>query len=310
MIQYEYENRCPSFDSPRCTRVAQDKFTSMKIGAHVSAAGGIWNAPANAAKIGCETFQVFTRSPQGGPAPKLTEEVVDKFKAEMRKHKFTDFVIHTPYYINFASTTPRIRYGSISVVRDELERGTLLDATYVITHLGSTKDAGPKLGFHKTWRSIQRILDGYRGTTGLLLEITAGAGDLVGDTFEELAGLIKETESDDKFKGQVNICLDTCHMFAAGYDLRTKQNVDDAFDQFDEIVGLERLKWFHMNDSKGGLNDHKDRHEHIGQGQIGLEGFRAIVQHPRLRHVNAVVETPPDGKKLTDDIATLKKLRA
>lgn len=280
----------------------------MNIGAHVSAAGGIFNAPLNAAKIGGEVFQVFTRSPQGGPAPKLTDDVVAKFKSEVKKYKLGEFVIHTPYYINFASTTPRIRYGSISVVREELERGTLLGASYVVTHLGSTKDAGPKVGFHKTWRSIQRILDGYEGTTGLLLEISAGAGDLVGGSFEQLRDLIKNAESNVKFKNMVNVCIDTCHAFAAGYDLRTKADVGVFVKQFDSVVGLKRLKLLHGNDSKFGLGDHRDRHEHIGKGMIGLEGFRAIVNHPKLKKLSIVLETPWDGE-YADDITTLKKLR-
>ncbi len=280
----------------------------MKIGAHVSAAGGIFNAPANAAKIGCEVFQAFTRSPQGGPAPALTEEVVAKFKAEKKKYRLGEFVIHTPYYINFASTTPRIRYGSISIVREELERGTLLGALYVVTHLGSTKDAGPTVGFHKTWRSIQRILEGYKGTTGLLLEISAGAGDLVGGSFEQLRDLIKNAEGDPKFRNTVNVCIDTCHAFAAGYDLRTKADVGAMVDRFDSIVGMKRLKLLHGNDSKFGLGDHRDRHEHIGMGMIGLEGFRAIVNHPKLKKLGMVIETPWDGK-YADDIRVLKKMR-
>ncbi len=280
----------------------------MKIGAHVSAAGGIFNAPGNAAKIGCEVFQVFSRSPQGGPAPKLTDEIVKQFKAEKLKYKLGDFVIHTPYYINFASTTPRIRYGSISVVHEELERGTLLGASYVVTHLGSTKDAGQKVGFHKTWRSIQRILGGYRGSCGLLLEISAGAGDLVGGSFEQIRDLIKNAESNVKFKNMVNVCIDTCHAFAAGYDLRTKADIEAMVKKFDAIVGLKRLKLLHGNDSKFGLGDHRDRHEHIGMGHIGLEGFRAITNHPKLKKLNMIIETPWDGKYV-DDIKTLKKLR-
>lgn len=280
----------------------------MNIGAHVSAAGGIFHAPANAAKIGCETFQVFSRSPQGGPAPKLTGDVVGKFKAEMKRLKFTDFTIHTPYYINFASTTPRIRYGSISVVHDELERGTLLGASYVVTHLGSTKEAGPKIGFHKTWRSIQRILDGYTGTAQLLLEGSAGAGDLVGGTFEQLADLLKNIEREAKYKNKVNICLDACHVFAAGYDLRTPADVVATLKKFDEIVGLPRLKLLHVNDSKFDLGDHRDRHEHIGLGKIGLAGFRTLMTHPKLRNIDVIIETPWDGK-YADDLKTLKKLR-
>lgn len=280
----------------------------MKIGAHVSAAGGIFNAPDNAAKLGCEVFQIFSRSPQGGPAPKLTNDIVGKFKAGVKAKKLSQVVIHTPYYINFASTTPRIRYGSISIVREELERGSLIGAEYVVTHLGSTKDAGPKVGFHKTWRSIQRILDGYKGTCTLLMEMSAGAGDLVGGSFEQLAELLKNIESDIKYKGKVHVCIDTCHAFAAGYDLRTKSDVDATFKKFDQVVGLKRLKLFHANDSMFGLGDHRDRHEHIGKGKIGLEGFRTIVNHPKLKHLNMILETPWDGL-LKKDVETLKKLR-
>ncbi len=280
----------------------------MKIGAHVSAAGGIFNAPANAAKLGCETFQVFSRSPQGGPAPKLTTEVVAQFKSEMKRLKFSEFVIHAPYYINYASTTPRIRYGSISVIRDELERGTLLGASYVVTHLGSTKDAGPKLGFHKTWRGIQRVLDGYKGTTQLLLEGSAGAGDQVGGTFEQLGELLKKIEGAAKYKNKVNICLDACHVFAAGYDLRTPAEVNATLKKFDQVVGLKRLKLLHGNDSKFGLGDHRDRHEHIGQGEIGLAGFTTLMRHPKLTSIDVIIETPWD-QTYSQDIKILKKLR-
>lgn len=280
----------------------------MRIGAHVSAAGGIWNAPANAKKLGCEVFQVFSRPPQGGPAPKLTKESVVKFKSEMRAAKQAAFAIHTPYYINFASTTPRIRYGSIKVVREELERGSILGASFVMTHLGSSKDAGKEVGLHKTWRALQRILDGYKGTTQLLLEISAGAGSLVGGTFEELAFLIQNAEKGKPYKGKIGICWDTCHLFASGYDLRTPVAVDTTLKKFAKVVGMDRLKLCHANDSKFWLNDHRDRHEHIGLGQIGLAGFKAILQHPKLQKVDMILETPFDDKRV-NDIATLKRLR-
>lgn len=279
----------------------------MKLGAHVSIAGGIWNAPDNAAKLGCEVFQIFSRSPRGGPAPSLTPAVLQQFSKALRRHGLAEFVIHTPYYINFASTKPPIRYGSINVVREELERGTKLGAAYVITHLGSTKEAGPAVGFHKAWRSIQRVLGGYTGTTGLLLEISAGAGDLLGGTLEQLAALIKAAEGQPELKRRVNVCLDTCHAFAAGYDLRTPAAVTAFLKKFDRIIGLGRLRYLHGNDSKFGLGEHRDRHEHIGQGQIGEAGFRAIVNHPLLRKINLVLETEPEG--VAADLKTLKQLR-
>lgn len=279
----------------------------MKFGFHVSIAGSIAEAPVRAHDLSCECFQIFSRSPRGGPAPKLTKEIIGDYRSRSKEWGF-ESVIHTPYYINFASTTPRIRYGSISVVREELERGTQLGVSYVVTHLGSAKDTGRKVGVHKTWRAIQRLLEGYRGTTGLLLEINAGAGELVGNSFEELAEIIKNAESKKEFKGKVNICLDTCHLYAAGYDISTKAGVQKVIKDFDRIVGLNRLKLFHGNDSMFGLGEHRDRHEHIGIGKIGLEGFKTIINHPKLRKVNMILETPQDGKHI-NDLKTLKKLR-
>lgn len=279
----------------------------MLFGSHISAAGGPQNAPERAAEVGCEVFQFFSRPPQGGPGIKLTPTIVKEFKDNCKKYKQAESYIHTPYYINFASIVPRIRFSSIAVVREELERGSLLGVKYIMTHLGSTKQAGKELGFHKTWRAIQRILDGYKGSCQLLLEISSGAGDLVGSTFEELGELIKNVESNKKYKNKIGICLDTCHMYAAGYDIRTKSGVDKVFKEFDKKVGLGRLKLIHCNDSLGALGDNKDRHEHLGRGQIGLEGFKAIVNHPKLKDINLILETPKDSPK--DDIRNLGILR-
>lgn len=279
----------------------------MLFGSHISAAGGVQNAPERAAVVGCEVFQFFSRPPQGGPGAKLTPVVVQLFKDNCKKFKQAESYIHAPYYINFASTVPRIRYGSIAVIREELERGTVLGVKYLMTHLGSTKQAGPKLGFQKTWRAIQRILDGYKGDCQLLLEGSSGAGDLVGGTFEELGELIKNIESSAKYKGKVGVCLDSCHMFAADYDLRTPKAVKKTLDEFGKKVGFKYLKLMHCNDSVGNLGDKKDRHEHLGQGQIGLAGFKALVQDKRLKNVNFILETPKDSPQ--DDLRNLDILK-
>ncbi|MFH1866672.1 MAG: deoxyribonuclease IV [Patescibacteria group bacterium] len=282
----------------------------MLFGTHISAAGGVDKVPERAASVGCEVFQFFSRPPQGGPGVKLTPEIIQQFKDNCKKNKQLESYIHTPYYINFASTIPRIRYGSISVVREELEKGTLLGCKYVMTHLGSTKLAGPKLGFHKTWRAIQRILDGYKGSCQLLLEISSGAGDLVGSTFEEIAEIIERVEKTKGLKNKVGVCFDTCHAFASGYDLRDKIAVKKTFNKFDTIIGLERLKMSHCNDSMFGLGEHKDRHEHLGKGKIGLEGFKALIKDPRLKKINFVLETPDDEKgNDKSNLKILKKFR-
>lgn len=280
---------------------------AMLFGSHISAAGGVEKAPERAAAAGCEVFQFFSRPPQGGPPSKLTPVAIKAFKDNCKQFGQAESYIHTPYYINYASTTPRIRYGSIAVVREELERGSLLGCKYVMTHLGSTKAAGPKLGFHKVWRAIQRILDGYKGSCQLLLEGSSGAGDLVGSTFEELRDLVKNVESLPKYRGKVGVCLDTCHMFAAGYDLRTPAAVKKTLNDFGKIVGFKYLKLIHCNDSSGELGGKRDRHEHLGKGKIGLGGFEALVRDKRLKNVNFVLETPKDTPQ--DDPRNLKILK-
>lgn len=279
----------------------------MRIGSHVSIAGGIWNAPANAAKVGCEVFQVFSRSPHGGPVKPITPDVISQFNAAMKKHKLDTFYIHTPYFINFASAKNNIRYGSISVVRQELERGDLLGCKAVMTHLGSFGELTDKEGLEIVAKSISKILDGYDGSTQLLLEISAGAGRVVGDTFEEIAAIL---ENKLLTKYNIGVCFDTCHAFASGYDLRTKKDVDATLKQFDKVIGLEKLIMIHTNDSMAELGKHLDRHQHIGDGHIGLEGFRALVNHKTLSKLDWILETPKDNPK--DDprnIATLRKLK-
>lgn len=292
----------------------------MLIGAHVSIFNGVFNAPNNAAKIGGEVFQMFTRSPQGGPALELTDSIIKKFKAELKKYKLSEFYIHTPYYINLASSNNRIRYGSIGVIRDDLERGSKLGANYLMTHLGSSTDLGPKKAMEKVVEGIQEILDGYQGTTQFLIEMSAGAGNIIGDTFEEIQTILEATSDMRPTSAKasagmratsnapsIGVCFDTCHAFASGYDLRNTKAIKKTFDQFDKIIGLENLKLIHANDSKADLGSHIDRHEHIGQGKIGLEGFKAICSEPRLRDINLIIEIPRGKDK--ENINILKRLR-
>jgi deoxyribonuclease IV len=278
----------------------------MRIGSHVSIAGGIEKAPGNAAKVGAEVFQVFSRSPHGGPVKPITAEVVKSFQAEMKRNKLDTFYIHTPYFINFASSKNNIRYGSISVVRQELERGSLLGCRGVMTHLGSFGELTDKEGLEIVSKSISKIMEGYKGSTQLLLEISAGAGRVVGDTFEEIAAIL---ENKLVSKYNVGVCFDTCHAFASGYDLRTKDGVDKTMKQFDKVIGLEKLIMIHANDSMAELGKHLDRHQHIGDGHIGIEGFKALVNHKTLGKLDWILETPKDDPKFDPkNIAILKKL--
>ncbi|MBM3204358.1 deoxyribonuclease IV [Candidatus Uhrbacteria bacterium] len=274
----------------------------MFFGAHVSVAGGVQNAPLNAAKIGCEVFQFFSRSPQGGPAPKLTSENVEAFLKSCKELDMREWVIHTPYYINFASGEERTRKNSVRIVREELERGTTLNAKYVMFHPGSAKDVGKDKARKFVIDGIKHIYDKYSGACELLIEISAGAGMVIGDTFEEIAELIEGVGHP-----KLGVCFDTQHAFASGYDLRTKEAVEETFKKFDKIIGLKKLKMSHCNDSKVELAGHRDRHEHLGEGHIGLKGFDAIVNHPKLKHMNLYLETEHD--KVVEDLKKLKKMR-
>ena len=276
----------------------------MKFGAHVSIAGGIQNAPLNAAKIGCEVFQMFSRSPQGGPAPVLTSAIVKEFRLNCEEHHLSQWVIHSPYYINFASGDERIRKSSIRVIREELDRGTLIDAAYVMFHPGSARDVGEKEAMKYCIDGIRKVYDGYNGTTKLLIEMSAGAGMVIGDTFEELAELLAGVD-----QPELGICFDTAHAFASGYDLRTKKAVEQTFETFDQLIGLSRLKMSHCNDSKIELGGHKDRHEHLGDGYIGLKGFEAIVKYAKFNaDFTLILETEPEG--VAKDLQLLQKLRS
>jgi deoxyribonuclease-4 len=278
--------------------------TISKIGAHVSIAGGIDKAPARAAELGCETFQCFTRSPQGGPAPALTPEIIASFKSEMSAYGFDRFHIHTPYFLNFASLKEHLRKFSGEVLRGELDHGSLLGAKYVMTHLGSYAGQTLEEGMAKVVETVKSSLVNYSGATELLLEISAGSGNIIGAKFEEIGELVKHFE---KLKGFGGICFDTCHAFASGYDFRSKESAKSILAEFDKHIGLSWLKLTHVNDSMFDLAGKKDRHEHIGKGFIGKEGMAVILNTPEFSKIDWIVETPDDNRQ--NDIEILKKIR-
>ncbi len=276
----------------------------MLFGAHVSVAGGVQNAPINAADIGCEVFQIFTRSPQGGNVPELNDRNVKEFLENCKKYKQKEWYVHTPFFINFASANPRIKHASISVVREELERASLLKAKYLMTHLGSYKDLGKEKGLLQVVDSLDKMLTGYKGETKFLIEISAGSGEIIGDTFEEIAEIIHHPKL-KKYK--IGVCFDTQHAFASGYDLKNEIAVKKTFEQFDKVIGLENLKLSHCNDSLTELGSHKDRHAHIGQGLIGKNGFEAIIKNKKLKDINFILETEYD--LVVEDLKLLKIIR-
>ena len=274
----------------------------MKFGTHVSIAGGLENAPKRAFELGCECFQLFTRSPRGGKPSRLDDEVLNKFLTECRQYGLTDYYVHTPYFINLASKDNKVRNNSIGLIREDLERSSLLKASYVMTHLGSSKGMARSESINRVAESVLKILDGYNGMSKLLLENSAGQGDTIGEKFEELAQILDMVND-----SELGICLDTAHMFGAGYDLRSEKSLNESLQQAEKTFGIDRLKLIHGNDSKVGLGEKKDRHELIGKGKIGVEGFKAVINDDRLNKMNLIVENPPD--KVAADIELLKNLR-
>lgn len=273
----------------------------MDIGCHVSIANGIQNAPQRAFTLGCEVMQIFTRSPQGGPAPALTKNISAEFQLQRKKYKLKEVYIHAPYYINLASGSSRIRYGSIKVIREELERGCWLKAKYVMTHLGTAKDLGKKESLKKVTEMLKKSLTGYKGKTKLLLENSAGAGAIIGDSLKELGEIIQGVKSFHL----AGICLDTQHSFASGYNWN---DFSEAMKKISQEIDLSLIKLMHVNDSQSEWGSRKDRHEHIGQGKISLESFEKIVAWAEKNKIDLLLET--QWPEVREDIRLLKELRA
>ncbi|MEI7425662.1 MAG: deoxyribonuclease IV [Candidatus Moraniibacteriota bacterium] len=272
----------------------------MYIGAHISIAGGIINAPERASDLGCEIMQIFTRSPRGGKAPELTPEICEQFKALTLKFKIKATYIHTPYYINFASLDNKIRYNSTNIVRDELERGSLVGAKYIMTHLGSAKGMTHDEAIQIVIKMLQKTLLNYTGETKLLLENSAGAGEIIGSSLADLKTILDGVNN----KALAGICLDTQHSFASGYDWT---NFEKTLSRIDKELNLKNIKLFHANDSKTELNSRKDRHEHIGKGQIGQKAFQNIVNFAKKNNLDMILET--EYAEMEKDLAILKSFR-
>jgi len=285
-----------------------------RIGVHVSIAGGIDKAPERAAQEQCEVFQCFTRSPQGGKAPELTPELVAQFKENMRTFNIQDFYIHAPYYINFGSTNPATYHSSVRVIREELERGSILGAKYVMAHIGSHTGWELEPSLAQASKGIAKVLEGYTGSTQFLIEISAGAGNVLGDTFEEIAEMLRQIgistgpNAQSSIAGFGGICFDTCHAFASGYDYRSPEKTKQILEQFDQTIGLNYLKLTHVNDSKGDLGDHKDRHEHVGKGFVGQDGLASLLQSNAFRSIDWLLET--ENEERFEDVVKLKQIRA
>ena len=276
-----------------------------RLGAHVSAAGGADNAPGRAAEIGCDCLQLFTKQPSRWAEPVLDDATADAFGREREAHGIRTAVAHDSYLINLASPDPALWKRSLQSFERELRRSTRLDLDFVVTHPGNATDGDLETGVERNAEGLTRALDAVAGPTMVLLELTAGAGTSIGATFENLAGILARLPG--SVAPRAGVCVDTCHAFAAGYDLA--RDWDGVWARFDDVIGLGRLRLFHVNDSKHPLGSRKDRHEHLGQGTLGVEPFRRLMNDPRFAEVPKLLETPKEDDPMTFDVMNLDFLR-
>ncbi len=274
----------------------------MKVGLHLSIAGGVDQAVDRALLFGCDTFQIFTRNPRQWRARALTVDETRAFVEKVQTHGLTPVFSHMPYLPNLASPRDEVYAKSVAALTLELERGSRLAIPYLVTHLGSHLGAGVPAGTRRIVDAIDRALSATDGRVMLLLENSAGTRHSMGSSFAEIADLIRRVANPRR----VGVCLDTCHAFAAGYDLRTRAAVKETLQEVDGTVGVEKLKLVHLNDSQGELGSHRDRHAHIGLGKIGETGFRHLLRS-RLGRLPLILETPQDAARR--DIDNLRKVR-
>ncbi len=274
----------------------------MYIGSHISASKGFEAMGKQALKLGANTFAFFTRNPRGGKAKEIDPTDVDKLLALMEEHHFGKLVAHAPYTMNLCAAKENVRNFSMEMFQDDLKRMDYLPGNYYNFHPGSHVGQGAEQGIEMIAEALNGALFEEQTTT-VLLETMAGKGSEVGRSFEELRRIIDLVDLDDK----LGVCLDTCHIWDGGYDV--VDHLDDVLNEFDQVIGLDRLKAIHLNDSMNPLGAHKDRHEKIGQGHLGLEAITRIINHPALKELPFILETPNDDEGYTNEIAMLRKLR-
>jgi deoxyribonuclease-4 len=256
--------------------------------------------------VGCDTIQVFTKSNRQWRAKRLSDQEVAAFKANLAATGIGPVVAHDCYLVNLAAPRRAVWKKSVAAFRVELERAERLAIPFLVTHPGSHAGAGETEGMRRVAEAVNELhasLPGYR--VRILLETTAGQGSSLGHRFEQLAAILANVEQ----SARVGICLDTCHLFAAGYNIRTRDGYRKTLNELDACLGLERLQAIHLNDSKGGLGCRVDRHEHIGEGRLGLAPFRLLLNDSRLRRVPMILETPKDDDFVTADRRNLARLR-
>lgn len=271
----------------------------LNIGCHLSLSKGYEAMGEDALKIDANTFQFFTRNPRGGSAKEILPEDAEALKGLMEQHDFAPLLAHASYTMNLCSSNPQTRNFAREVMADDLARLKGLPCQLYNFHPGSHTGQGVDTGIEQITEALNDIIT-PEPDIFILLETMAGKGSEVGSKFEELRAIIDRIELNEK----IGVCMDTCHIFDGGYDI--VNDLDGVLTSFDKVIGLNRLKAIHLNDSMNPIGSHKDRHAKIGQGHIGLEAFKRIINHPALRHLPFLLETPNEPDGYAEEIRLLK----
>ena len=271
----------------------------LQIGSHLSASKGYLAMGKQAVKLGATTFAFFTRNPRGGSAKAIQEQDVAAFLTYAQEHQIQKIVAHAPYTLNLCSADPSSREFAKNTLADDLVRMEYTPHQFYNFHPGSHVKQGVEVGIAQIAEALNAVLKPEQTTT-VLLETMAGKGSEVGRTFEELRAILDRVDLQEK----MGVCLDTCHVWDGGYDI--VDHLDAVLEEFDTVIGLERLHAIHINDSKNPMGSHKDRHEKIGEGTIGLDAMVRIINHPQLRQLPFILETPNDDAGYAAEIALLR----
>lgn len=277
----------------------------MLLGAHTSIAGGIDKAIERGDSLHCTAIQIFTKNSNQWKGKTLSPDEVERYHELSKKSKIKVVVAHDSYLINLASGSDELRLKSVDALTDEVERCRVLNIPVIVIHPGAHLGIGEDAGIKNIADSLNTIMEKTDGSgVSIALEITAGQGTCIGYRFEHLARIIEGVRD----QSRIRTCLDSAHLFAAGYDISSPEGYKNVIDEFDRVIGLDRLSCFHVNDSKKGLNSRVDRHEHIGKGLIGKEFFSLLMRDKRFENIPKIIETPKD-KDLNEDRINLGILR-
>jgi len=277
----------------------------LRLGVHVSIQGGLVKSLERARAVGCNTMQIFSRSPRSWSGLKSEKKEVEEFKKQRKKLEIIPLVVHIPYLANLASPDDKSYEKSLKSFVEDVKTADEIGAEYFVTHLGSHKGEGEEFGIKRFYDAMNIAIKETTPKLQILLETTAGSGDALGYSFEH----IKQIIDGIKRREHIGICLDTAHVYAAGYDITTKKGLDDTLKAFDSSLGLDRLKVVHLNDSKSAVGSRVDRHENIGKGTLGSAGIRLIINHLKLKDLAFILETPKESEDADrENIEAVKKL--